>query len=807
MRFVSLGVLRAIAIVAAAVMVFAALSVARHALSAGAGVGPLSSPGPTPKFTGTGLPSLDPDDAKFFGVAGTDLQTLSGVTVVMYIGVPAGSSTFSVGLLDGDVGGAWDSGTTSFSYKLFKDPLKNGTTAKHLDTITSAQALDDDWYDKSYSTDNDAKAPSGNYFYRMEAGWTSGTPSQSFNNFKARTSGQLSLRAGQNFGFSAGPQNTGAGQDPWVGSGDPNPGDQNDPNSNSNDGQFTYYCYVPTSLPSITFWDEDNDRADDTNDPNTPDTDPDGSGPAQAEGANPGAPADGPSPYGACCNVEPSIYYDILDPQGHLFTNNNPSGDTEWERFVIGDSGSDPDILVNYELQPGLWRYQAHGMDAHNLNVLRSTYEIYSNTDLPLTVSPSPSVFPDHTQRTPADRTLYYSHIVKNEGTVDEFDLASVSQHAWATAIYADTNGNGVLDPGEPKITQTGPMAPGQELPILLELVVPPGVSGITDLATVTASSRTEWALQGSAKDTTLLSNPPHAILAPVDPIPEGTNVTLNASASWDPDEDALQFRWDFNGDGTWDTSWSPNSTTTYTWGDDYSGTVRVEVQDTGLLNDTAETAIHVTNVSPVVTNLTITSTTSGCNDTDDEHGNHDGEHEHDDHGCGDRDDDCHDDDRDEGCKDHDDERGCKDGDDDHERDGRGDEVHDHDEGGCGCHGDGHDDEEGHHDGDQEHDDEDKEGGSCGATFTFRATAHDPGSDDLTFFWDFGDGTNASHTYYNNGVSPDPYPSPGPTFPVNVTNETTHTYTKSGNFTVTLIVSDDDRGNVTIVRHVLLCSA
>src|SRR5437879_3824430 len=229
MRFVSLGVLRAVAIVAAAVMVLAALSVARHALSAGAGVGPLSNPGPTPKFTGTGLPSLDPDDAKFFGVAGTDLSTLAGVKIVLFIGVPAGSSTFSVGLFDGDVGGAWDFLTTSFSYHIFKDPLKNGTTTKSLDIITSAQAKDDDWYDKSYSTDNDAKAPSGNYFYRMEAGWTSGTPSQAYNNFKVRTSGQLSVRAGQDFGFSAGPQNTGPGEDPWVGSGDPNPGDTNDP--------------------------------------------------------------------------------------------------------------------------------------------------------------------------------------------------------------------------------------------------------------------------------------------------------------------------------------------------------------------------------------------------------------------------------------------------------------------------------------------------------------------------------------------------------------------------------------------------
>jgi len=257
----------------------------------------------------------------------------------------------------------------------------------------------------------------------------------------------------------------------------------------------------------------------------------------------------------------------------------------------------------------------------------------------------------------------------------------------------------------------------------------------------------------------------------------EGGPIAFSAASSTDHDGDSLQFRWDFNGDGAWDTDWSPNATASYTWGDDYSGTVRVEVTD-GELNDTAQTSIKVTNVSPVVTNFTIAPANPGCSDTGDEDGSHDGEHEHEDHGCGDRDDDCHDDDRDEGCKDHDDEGGCGDRDDGHEHDGRDHEEHDHD---------------------------DDEGKGCGATFTFRATAHDPGSDDLTFFWDFGDGSNASHTYYNNGVSPDPYPSPGPTFPVNLTNETTHTYTTSGNFTVTLTVSDDDHGNVTIVRHVLVC--
>ncbi len=88
------------------------------------------------------------------------------------------------------------------------------------------------------------------------------------------------------------------------------------------------------------------------------------------------------------------------------------------------------------------------------------------------------------------------------------------------------------------------------------------------------------------------------------------------------------------------------------------------------------------------------------------------------------------------------------------------------------------------------------------ASLALDATSADPGSDDLTFTWEFEMGVTVSRIYYNDGAGPDPYPSPGGIFPFTVTDTANHVYGDNGIFNVTLTVEDDDGGNSTYKTNI-----
>lgn len=76
-----------------------------------------------------------------------------------------------------------------------------------------------------------------------------------------------------------------------------------------------------------------------------------------------------------------------------------------------------------------------------------------------------------------------------------------------------------------------------------------------------------------------------------------GLPITFDATSySSDPNNDPLQYRWDFNSNGIWDTDWLTTSIIEHIWNNDYEGIIKLEVSD-GELADIATTSVNV--ISP----------------------------------------------------------------------------------------------------------------------------------------------------------------------------------------------------------------
>jgi len=78
--------------------------------------------------------------------------------------------------------------------------------------------------------------------------------------------------------------------------------------------------------------------------------------------------------------------------------------------------------------------------------------------------------------------------------------------------------------------------------------------------------------------------------------------ISFDGTGSTDPDGDSLQYRWDFENDGAWDTDWSVSPRASYTWSDPLSGTVRLEVRDGREGSDTDAASVRVYDVPPILT-------------------------------------------------------------------------------------------------------------------------------------------------------------------------------------------------------------
>ena len=162
-------------------------------------------------------------------------------------------------------------------------------------------------------------------------------------------------------------------------------------------------------------------------------------------------------------------------------------------------------------------------------------------------------------------------------------------------------------DPDEGDLVTLGvvDLPPGATFPI------PPAANPVTSTFAWTLSTAGDRVVKFTARDQRLLSAPEHSIAIAVIPGEppvaeagaatgiEGSPVTFDGSASYDPAGFALSYRWDFDSDGVWDADWSGDPVAQFTWSDDHDGLAVLEVSN-GWFSDTDTAEVTVGNLPPM---------------------------------------------------------------------------------------------------------------------------------------------------------------------------------------------------------------
>ncbi|HEV7667676.1 MAG TPA: SdrD B-like domain-containing protein, partial [Thermoanaerobaculia bacterium] len=431
-------------------------------------------PGPFAAF-----PTQDATDGRFMGFGCAGIATFEQ-NVAISMAAPAATSTFDLNIFDGDTGKPdgsllphWDAGTRQLIFSLYADPLRTGSTAPAnligswagnaanptsgpLWTSSATFMPDNAWWAVTVTNAPISQAPSGNYFYNLviSLDGTCGIGEILESNIKVAASNPMTFRTPQ-FGlvggfrqiFNDGPILYPGPVFPPLG------GFLSAPTTY--DGTFEFYFSLPGGTTELRLFDGDFDFGTDSTvgvpsgvfldpceDEDDPDTPSDYSGfPFSTTGANPegvqgpGAPPDDNN-FDAFRRGEPDdpnrigcVRYEVQDPLGNVYHNDNPSGSFEWEQFLIATADSpfvgDADYVAGGATLPGgVWKVRIVGLDLANLNFwFADTCATRPARD------PMPGEDPDNVPRVAAcsDQSIYL---------LGDF-------------VWADTANPGTLDPGE----------------------------------------------------------------------------------------------------------------------------------------------------------------------------------------------------------------------------------------------------------------------------------------------------------------------------------------------------------------------
>jgi hypothetical protein len=339
----------------------------------------------------TCLPTCDPTDAKMFVLAGADQNSMSNTPIKIWVMVPGDQPSFKLGIFDGDTSkaedntlkvlpngyfdarsGNWDNAIDAdTTYTLYADPLADNSGMTALASWMGNEVmLNNAWWETTIDRNELAKAPNGHYYYRLEA--SRPKEGNGMQVFKVRATGYVFT--GQREEWAVGlvgallsksdrqivyPESTSGTN---LGS------------KSTYNGDWQVYFYIPQNIKSFEVWDGDFDRGTksvpDSDDPNTQGKPTWATSFAVDEGIGGGNGAGKPNDdiVSNIYRVSPSVTYEILDPHGQpVFTNDNPSGTEEWEKYEVSVSQSDnPDVLASGALTPGMYNIHIKGLDLFN---------------------------------------------------------------------------------------------------------------------------------------------------------------------------------------------------------------------------------------------------------------------------------------------------------------------------------------------------------------------------------------------------------------------------------------------------------
>jgi len=425
------------------------------------------------------LPSESATDGRFLGIACAGMLTLEA-NVQVTLAAPPGIPTFNLNFFDGDTGSVdntkkmhWDSGTRQLKFSLYADPLRRGSTEPAnligawfgnainptqgpLWTSSAPEMRDNAWWAVTITNAAIARAPSGNYFYNLVIDLDGACePDERLeSNFKIAASYPITFGTSQ-FGLvGALRQLFNDGPILYPGSPFPPPGGFLGATT-TYDGTFSFFFNLPGGETEVRLFDGDFDFGtgltagtpsgvsfDPCFDEDDPDTDETYAGfPFVVTGANPegvqlsGAPPDDNN-FDVARRGEPGdpnnigcVRYEVTDPQGSFYFNDNPSGSFEWEQFLIASAGSpfagEADYVTSGATLPsGTWKIKILGLDLGNLNF----WHAKTCASRPAR-DPIPGENPDDVPRVPAcpDESIYL---------LGDF-------------VWADTTHPGTLDKGE----------------------------------------------------------------------------------------------------------------------------------------------------------------------------------------------------------------------------------------------------------------------------------------------------------------------------------------------------------------------